>query len=323
MAHAIRIYKNGGPEQLKWEEVSELTPGPTEVRVKNTAVGLNFVDTYYRSGLYAHPLPMTPGSEGAGVIEAVGKKVKDFKVGDRVAYADPLGSYAELVLRPADRLVKIPKGISDQVAAAALLKGLTAHYLLRRTFKVQAGDTILVHAAAGGTGQILCQWAKHLGVTVIGVVGTPEKEKLAKRVGCKHVIVTSRESIAERVKHITKGEGVPVVYDGVGKDTFMASLDSLSPFGLLVSFGNASGAVEPFQLSLLAQKGSLYLTRPTLATYGADREDLLEGAKQLFKVIKNGAVKIAIGQTYPLAEAARAQEALENRQTTGSTLLIP
>jgi len=293
------------------------------VRVRSTAVGLNFVDTYQRSGLYQLPLPFTLGSEGAGVVEAIGPKVKEFKVGDRVAYSGPLGAYAEVLLRPADRLVKIPAGVDDKTAAAMMLKGLTAHYLIRRTYRVKKGDTILMHAAAGGVGQILCQWAKALGATVIGTVGSDEKAVLAKKAGCKHVIVTSRENFVDRVKEITKGKGVPVVYDGVGKDTFMGSLDCLSPLGLLASFGNASGAVTQFNPGVLAQKGSLFLTRPTLITYTATREALVSAARELFAVVKSGKVKIAINQTYPLREAAQAQRDLEARKTTGSTVLIP
>lgn len=323
MPYAMRIYEYGGPEKLRWEEIAVGEPGEGQVRVRNTAVGLNFVDTYQRSGLYQVPLPFTPGSEGAGVVEAVGPKVKEFKVGDRVAYSGPVGAYAEVLLRPADRLVKIPAGIDDRTAAAMMLKGLTAHYLLRRTYRVKKGDTVLVHAAAGGVGQILCQWARALGATVIGTVGSEEKAPLAKKAGCKHVIVTSREKFVERVKEITKGKGVPVVYDGVGKDTFMDSLDCLQPLGLMVSFGNASGAVPPFNPGILAQKGSLFLTRPTLMHYTATREDLLRGARELFAVVKSGKVKISINQTYPLREAAQAQRDLEARKTTGSSVLIP
>jgi NADPH2:quinone reductase len=293
------------------------------VLVRNTAVGLNFVDVYHRIGMYPNALPFTPGLEGAGVVEAVGPKVKEFKVGDHVAYAQPIGSYAEMCLRPADRLVKIPAGIDDKVAAAIMLKGMTAWYLIRRTYKVKKGDTILMHAAAGGVGQILCQWAKYLGATVIGTVGSDDKVALAKKAGCKHVIVTSKEKFVERVKAITKGKGVPVVYDGVGKDTFMDSLDCLAPLGIMVSFGNASGAVTQFNPGVLAQKGSLFLTRPTLITYTATREDLLKAARDLFAVVKNKAVQISINQTYPLREAARAHSDLEARKTTGSTVLLP
>ncbi len=323
MPHVIRIHQNGGPEQMQWEEVTIGEPGPGEVRVHNTAVGLNFIDTYHRSGLYPMPLPMVLGSEGAGVVEAVGPKVKEFKVGDRVAYAQPIGAYAEVLIRPVARLVKIPAGIKDETAAAMMLKGMTAWYLCRRTYRVKKGDTIVVHAAAGGVGQILCQWAKHLGATVIGTVGSDEKVALAKKVGCKHVVVMSREKLSERVKAITKGKGVPVVYDGVGKDTFIESLDCLQPRGVMASFGNASGAVPPVNIGILAQKGSLFLTRPTLVNYTSSREDLLAAARELFAVVKKGAVKIAINQRYPLREAAQAHRDLESRKTTGSTVLLP
>lgn len=323
MPHAMRVYEYGGADKLRWEQVQVSAPGEGQVLVRNTAVGLNFVDTYQRSGLYQMPLPFTPGSEGAGVVEAVGPKVKEFKAGDRVAYSGPVGAYAEVLLRPADRLVKLPAGIEDRTAAAMMLKGLTAQYLLRRTYRVKKGDTILMHAAAGGVGQILCQWAKALGATVIGTVGSDEKAALAKKAGCKHVIVLSREKFPERVKAITGGKGVPVVYDGIGKDTFMDSLDCLAPLGLMASFGNASGAVTQFNPGILAQKGSLFLTRPTLNTYAASREALLSGARELFAVVKSGKVKIAINQTYPLREAAQAQRDLEGRKTTGSTVLLP
>jgi NADPH2:quinone reductase len=319
----MRVYEYGGADKLRWEEVQVGAPGEGQVRVRNTAVGLNFVDTYQRSGLYPMQLPFTPGSEGAGVVEAVGPKVKEFKAGDRVAYTGPVGSYAEVLLRPADRLVKIPAGIDDRTAAAMMLKGLTAQYLLRRTYRVKKGDTILMHAAAGGVGQILCQWAKALGATVIGTVGSDDKVAAAKKAGCKHVIVLSREKFPQRVKEITGGKGVPVVYDGIGKDTFMDSLDCLAPLGMMASFGNASGAVTQFNPGVLAQKGSLFLTRPTLVTYTASREALLGAARELFAIVKSGKVKIAINQTYPLREAAQAQRDLESRKTTGSTVLIP
>ncbi len=308
---------------MRWEEVTVGDPGPGEVRVRNTAIGLNYIDTYHRSGLYPMPLPLVLGSEGAGVVEAVGPRVKEFKVGDRVAYAQPIGAYAEVLLRPVARLVKIPAGIKDETAAAMMLKGMTAWYLCRRTYRVKKGDTIVVQAAAGGVGQILCQWAKHLGATVIGTVGSDEKVALAKKAGCKHVVVMSREKLSERVKAITKGRGVPVVYDGVGKDTFVESLDCLMPLGLMASFGNASGAVVPVNIGILAQKGSLFLTRPTLVNYTATREDLLTAARDLFAVVKKGAVKIAINQRYPLREAAQAHRDLEARKTTGSTVLLP
>jgi NADPH:quinone reductase len=323
MPYAMRIHEHGGPEKLTWEEVDVGDPGPGQVRVRNTAVGLNFVDLYQRNGLYPMQLPFTLGSEGAGVVEAVGPKVKEFKAGDRVAYSGPIGAYAEVLMRPADRLVKIPEGVDDRTAAAMMLKGLTTQYLIRRTYRVRKGDTIVMHAAAGGVGQILCQWASHLGATVIGTVGSDDKAGLAKAAGCAHVIVTSREDFVERVKDITQGKGVPVVYDGIGKDTFMGSLDCLRPLGLLASFGNASGAVPPFNAGLLAQKGSLFLTRPTLATYTATRQDLVKAARELFAVVASGAVKIHVNQTYPLREAARAQADLESRKTTGSTVLIP
>jgi NADPH2:quinone reductase len=323
MPHAIRAHQTGGPEVLQWEEVTVGDPGPGEVRVRNTAIGLNFIDTYHRSGLYPMPMPLTLGSEGAGVIEALGPKVKSLKVGDRVAYAQPIGAYAEVLIRPVARLVKIPAGVSDQTAAAMMLKGMTAWYLLRRTYKVKKGDTILVHAAAGGVGQILCQWGKHLGATVIGTVGSDAKAPLAKKAGCKHVIVASREKISQRVRDLTKGRGVPVVYDGIGKETFMESLDCLSPLGTMASFGNASGAVPPVNIGILAQKGSLFLTRPTLVNYTATREDLETAARDLFSVVKKGAVKISINQTYPLREAAQAHRDLEGRKTTGSTVLLP
>ncbi len=323
MPHVIRIHQNGGPEQMRWEEVTVGDPGPGEVRVRNTAIGLNYIDTYHRSGLYPMPLPLVLGSEGAGVVEAVGPRVKEFKVGDRVAYAQPIGAYAEVLLRPVARLVKIPAGIKDETAAAMMLKGMTAWYLCRRTYRVKKGDTIVVQAAAGGVGQILCQWAKHLGATVIGTVGSDEKVALAKKAGCKHVVVMSREKLSERVKAITKGRGVPVVYDGVGKDTFVESLDCLMPLGLMASFGNASGAVAPVNIGILAQKGSLFLTRPTLVNYTATREDLLTAARDLFAVVKKGAVKITINQRYPLRESAQAHRDLEARKTTGSTVLLP
>lgn len=323
MPYAMRIHENGGPEKLRWEEVQVGAPAEGQVRVRSTAVGLNFIDTYQRSGLYPMPLPFTLGSEGAGVIEAVGPKVKELKAGDRVAYSGPLGAYAEVLMRPADRLVKIPAGVDDRTAAAMMLKGLTAQYLLRRTYRVKKGDTILMHAAAGGVGQILCQWAKALGATVIGTVGSDEKVALAKKAGCKHVIVTSREKVSARVKEITKGAGVPVVYDGVGKDTFMDSLDCLAPLGLLASFGNASGAVTQFNPGVLAAKGSLFLTRPTLGSYTATRADLVKAAAELFAVVKSGKVKITINQTYPLRDAAQAHRDLESRKTTGQTVLLP
>ncbi len=323
MAHAIRITEFGGTDKLRWEEVAVGEPGPGQVRVRNTAVGLNFIDTYHRTGLYPNQLPLTLGMEGAGVVEKVGPKVKDFKVGDRVAYANPIGAYADVLLRPIERLVKIPAGVDDKVAASVMLKGMTAWYLCKRTYKVKKGDTIVVHAAAGGVGQILCQWAKALGATVIGTVGSDAKAVIAKKCGCKHVIVIPREDLVARVKAITKGKGVPVVYDGIGKDTWDASLDCLAPRGMMVSFGNASGPVTQINPGILAAKGSLFLTRPTLFHYVASRLELLAAARDLFSMIKSKKVKISVNQTYPLRDAARAQADLESRKTTGSTVLIP
>jgi len=323
MAHAIRITEFGGTDKLRWEEVAVGEPGPGQVRVRNTAVGLNFIDTYHRTGLYPNQLPLTLGMEGAGVVEKVGPKVKDFKVGDRVAYANPIGAYADVLLRPTERLVKIPAGVDDKVAASVMLKGMTAWYLCKRTYKVKKGDTIVVHAAAGGVGQILCQWAKALGATVIGTVGSDAKAAIAKKCGCKHVIVIPREDLVARVKAITKGKGVPVVYDGIGKDTWDASLDCLAPRGMMVSFGNASGPVTQINPGILAAKGSLFLTRPTLFHYVASRPELLAAARDLFSMIKSKKVKISVNQTYPLRDAARAQADLESRKTTGSTVLIP
>ena len=323
MAHAIRITEFGGIEKMQWTEVDVGDPGPGEVRVRNTAIGLNFIDTYHRTGLYPNQLPLTLGMEGAGVVEKVGPKVKDFKVGDRVAYANPIGAYSDVLLRPAERLVKIPAGVDDKVAASIMLKGMTAWYLCKRTYKVKKGDTIVVHAAAGGVGQILCQWAKALGATVIGTVGSDSKVAIAKKCGCKHVIVLSRENLVSRVKEITKGKGVPVVYDGIGKDTWDASLDCLSPRGMMVSFGNASGPVTQINPGILAAKGSLFLTRPTLFHYVATRADLLAAARDLFAVIKSKKVRISVNQTYALKDAAIAHGDLEGRKTTGSTVLLP
>jgi NADPH:quinone reductase len=324
MAKAVRFHKTGGPEVLVYEDVSVGDPGPDEARVKNTAIGLNFIDTYQRSGLYPLPLPSGLGLEGAGVVEAVGKNVTWVKAGDRVAYAGgPPGAYSEVRLIPGHRLVKIPEGISDRTAAAAMLKGLTTQYLIRQTYPVQAGQTVLFHAAAGGVGMIAGQWLKALGVTAIGTVGSDEKAKLAKAHGYAHTIVYTRENFVERVKEITGGKGVPVVYDSVGKDTYMGSLDCLQPRGLLAMFGNGSGPVPPFDLGMLAAKGSLYVTRPTLMTYTAKREDLEAAAAELFDVIKSGKVKIEINQTYALKDAAQTHRDLENRKTTGSTVLLP
>ena len=324
MPKAIRIHQTGGPDVLQWEHVEVGVPAVGQARVRHTAIGVNFIDTYHRSGLYVLPLPTVLGSEGAGVVEGVGPGVINVQVGDRVAYAGgPPGSYAESRLMPADRLVKIPDGISDQQAAAMMLKGMTVQYLIRRTYKVQPGDTVLWHAAAGGVGLIACQWLKALGATVIGTVGSEEKAKLAKAHGCDHTIDYTKEDFAKRVREITGGKGVPVVYDSVGKSTFMGSLDSLRPFGLMVSFGNASGPVPPFELGLLATKGSLYVTRPTLATYTATRADLESTANDLFDVVRSGKVKIEIHHTYALKDAAQVHRDLEGRKTTGSIVMLP
>jgi NADPH:quinone reductase len=325
MVKAIRIHRHGGPEEMRWEDVEPGQPGPGQARVRHAAVGLNFIDVYHRSGLYPiAKMPAALGMEAAGVVEAVGAGVADLKAGDRVAYAGGApGSYAEARVMPADVLVKVPAGIEDRTAAAMMLKGMTAEYLLRRTIQVKAGDAILVHAAAGGVGLILCQWANALGATVIGTVGNDEKAKLAKAHGCHHPIVTTREDFAKRTRELTGGKGVRVVYDSVGKDTFMGSLDSLAPRGLLALFGQSSGPVEAFNPALLAQKGSLYLTRPTLFGYNVQRADLVACADALFDVVKSGKVKIEINQTYKLAEAAKAHRDLEARKTTGSTVLLP
>ena len=321
MTHAIRFHKPGGPEVLVWEEVAVGKPGPGEARVRHTAVGLNFIDIYNRSGLYQVPLPSGLGSEAAGVVEEVGSNVSDLKPGDRVAYgAAPVGAYSEARLVPADCLLKLPDGVDDKTAAAMMLKGLTAQYLIRQTYRVKAGDTILLHAAAGGVGLILSQWAKHLGATVIGTVSSDDKAKLAKAHGCDHAIVYTREDFVKRVDEITGGKKVPVVYDSVGKDTFMKSLDCLAPLGIAVLFGQSSGAVDPLNLGLLA-KQSLYVTRPTLFTYAAKRENLVAMANELFDVVKSGAVKIEVNQTYPLRDAAKAHADLAARKTTGSTVL--
>ena len=322
---AIIIHEYGGPEVLRWEEVEVGEPGPGQVRVRHGAVGLNYIDVYHRTGLYPlASLPSGIGLEGAGVVEAVGEGVEEIKPGDRVAYASPPpGAYAQLRLMPADRLVPLPDAVDDQQAAAMMLQGMTAQYLLRRTHRVQAGETLLVHAAAGGVGLILCQWARHLGATVIGTVGSEEKAELAKVNGCQYPIIYTREDFVTRVREITNGEGVAVVYDSVGKDTFMPSLDCLRPLGMMVSFGNASGAVPAFEPGILSQKGSLFLTRPTLMTYNAKRTDLLDSARELFRVVEEGVVRVQVNQTYPLAETARAHRDLEARRTTGSTVLLP
>jgi NADPH2:quinone reductase len=324
MSKAIRIHAHGGPEVMKWEDVPTPEPGPNEVLVKHAAVGLNYIDVYVRTGLYKAPsMPITPGQEGAGTVAAVGPGVTEFAVGDRVAYGTgPAGSYSTARVIGADRLVKLPPEIDFNTGAAIMLKGLTAQYLIRRTHAVKPGDTILVHAAAGGVGLILCQWAKHLGATVIGVVSTEAKGDLARANGVAHVIL-GHATLAADVKRITGGAMVPVVYDSIGRDTFTASLDCLRPLGLMVSYGNASGPVTGIDVGLLAAKGSLYLTRPTLATYAARREDLVAASKELFDVVASGAVKIAVNQTFPLKDAGAAHAALESRQTTGSTVLIP
>jgi NADPH2:quinone reductase len=322
MTKAIRIHANGGPEVMRWEDVPTPEPGPGEALVHHEAVGLNYIDVYFRTGLYKSPLPLVPGQEGAGTVAALGEGVTGLSVGDRVAYAGPLGAYATERVIAADRLVKLPDGIAFQTAAAMMLQGMTAQYLLRRTYRVQPGDTILVYAAAGGVGLILCQWAKHLGATVIGVVSTEEKAALARAHGAAHVLV-GKADIAAEVKRITGGAMVPVVYDSVGKDTFMASLDSLAPLGMMVSYGNASGPVGPVDISLLGAKGSLFLTRPSLVTYTAKRRDLEATAADLFAVVQSGAVQIRVNQTFRLQDAAEAHRALEGRRTTGSTVLLP
>jgi len=324
MTHAIRIYQTGGPDVLRWEEIIVAAPAAGEATVRHHAVGLNFIDTYHRTGLYPLPLPSGIGLEGAGVVEAVGEGVSEVKVGDRVAYAGgPVGAYAEVRNIPAHRLLKLPESISFDTAAAMMLQGLTAAYLLRKTYRVQPGDAVLIHAAAGGVGLIACQWAKALGATVIGTVGSAAKGELAKAHGCDHVINYSSENFTQRVREITGGEGVPVVYDGVGKDTFMGSLDCLRPMGMMVTYGNASGPVPPLDLILLSQKGSLFITRPTLMNYTAKRADLEALGAELFEAVGSGKVRIEVNQTYPLAEAAQAHRDLEARKTTGSTILLP
>ncbi len=324
MPNAIRFHQPGGPEVLRWENVDLPAPAAGEARVRHHAVGLNYIDTYHRTGLYPLPLPSGIGLEGAGVVEAVGEGVSEVAVGDRVAYAGgPVGAYAEVRNIPAHRLLKLPETISFETAAAMMLQGLTSAYLLRRTYRVQAGDAVLIHAAAGGVGLIACQWAKALGATVIGTVGSAAKATLAKAHGCDHVIDYTTENFAQRVRDITGGEGVPVVYDGVGQATFAGSLDSLRPLGMMVSFGNASGPVPPVDLIQLSQKGSLFITRPTLMTYTAKRTDLVALGEELFDVVGSGKVRIEINQRYALKDAAQAHIDLEARKTTGSTILIP
>jgi NADPH2:quinone reductase len=324
MPKAIRITQTGGPEVMHWEDVEVGAPGAGQARVRHTAVGVNYIDTYHRSGHYPLPLPTGLGSEAAGIVEVVGPGVTVVKPGDRVAYAGGgPGSYAEARVLPASVLVPIPEGVSDQTAAAVMLKGMTARYLIRRTYPVKAGETVLFHAAAGGVGLIACQWLKALGATVIGTVGSEEKAEIARGHGCDYVIVSTREEIPGRVREITGGAGVPVVYDSVGKDTFLASLDCLRPLGLMVSFGNASGKVAPFDIGILSQKGSLYLTRPTLATYTATRADLEATAGEVFEVLRNGTVKVEVRHRYPLAEAAQVHRDLEGRRTVGSIVMTP
>ena len=324
MAHAIRIHQTGGPEVMRYEEVTVGPPAAGEARVRNTAIGLNFIDAYYRSGLYPMQLPFALGSEGAGVVEAVGTGVDWVKPGDRVAYCTgPLGSYSTERNMPADKLVKLPDGIPERVAACLMLKGLTTQYLFRQTHRLQAGETILFHAAAGGVGTIACQWARALGVTMIGTVGSDAKAEVARSNGCAHTIVYTRENFVDRVKEITGGKGVPVVYDGVGKDTFPASLDCLQPRGLFVSFGNASGPIAAFSIGLLAQKGSLYATRPTLAGYATTRQALTAMANEMFELVLAGKIKMEPRQTFALKDAAEAHRALAARETMGATVLVP
>jgi NADPH2:quinone reductase len=323
MTHAIQVHDYGGPDVLKWEEVKVGEPGPGEVKIKQTAIGLNFIDIYLRTGLYPQPsFPFIPGMEGAGIVTAVGEGVRDLKAGRRVAYAGPVGAYAEERLIAADRVVKIPNGVSDETAAAIMLKGMTAQYLLRRTYKVERDTTLLFHAAAGGVGLIACQWAHALGATVIGTVGSAGKALIARAHGCDHVINIREEDLVAKVKDYTKGKGVDVVYDSIGKETFPASLDCLKPLGTWVSFGQSSGPVPEFKITLLSQKGSLFATRPSLNDYTRSRKDLAATANDLFEVIGACKVKIAVNQTYPLVDAARAHHDLESRLTTGSTVLL-
>ena len=324
MPHAIRIEANGGPDVLQWKEVAVGDPGPGEARVRHTAVGVNYIDTYHRSGLYKLTLPTGIGSEGAGVVEAVGSGVDWVKPGDRVAYCGgPLGAYCEVRVMPAERLVKLPDGISDRVAATLMLKGFTVQYLFRQTYKLKAGETFLFHAAAGGVGLIACQWARALGAMMIGTVGSDDKAALAKANGCAQTIVYTRENFVERTKALNGGKGVQVVYDGVGKDTFPGSLDCLAPRGMFVSYGNASGPVPPFDILMLSAKGSLYVTRPTLFTYAATRQEIAAMAKELFDLVLAGKIVSEPRQTFALKDAADAHRALESRATTGATVLLP
>jgi NADPH2:quinone reductase len=321
MPHAIRVHEAGGPEVLQWEEVEVGEPGPGQIRLRQEAAGLNFIDVYHRTGLYKQEYPFTPGVEGAGVVEVVGPDVTNVEVGDRVAYGGPIGGYAEVRLIDADRVVKLPDAISSEQAAGMMLQGMTAHMLLRQVYAVKPGDTILIHAAAGGVGLIVCQWAKALGATVIGTVSSDEKAELARAHGCDQPIIYTRTNFVAEVERITGGAKLPVVYDSVGKDTFLKSLDCLRPRGLMVSFGNSSGAPDPFPPALLSQKGSLFLTRPTLYNYTAAREELEQAASALFDVVASGKVKIEVKQRFPLKDAAEAHRALEARKTSGSTVL--
>ena len=321
MPHAIRVHETGEPEVLKWEEVEVGEPGPGQVRIRQEAAGLNFIDVYHRTGLYQQDMPFTPGVEGAGIVDAVGPGVSHVMVGDRVAYGGPIGGYAEVRLLDAGKVVNLPDAISSDQAAAMMLKGMTAHMLLRSVYKVQAGDTILIHAAAGGVGLIVCQWAKALGASVIGTVGSDEKAELARAHGCDHPIIYTRQDFVAEVDRITGGARLSVVYDSIGKDSFLKSLDCLRPRGMMVSFGNASGPPDPFPPGLLAQKGSLFLTRPTLYDYTATRTDLDQAAGALFEMVTSGKVRIDIAQRFALRNAAEAHRALEGRKTSGSTVL--
>ena len=325
MVAAVRVHKVGGPDVLTFEDVPVQAPGPGQIRIRNHACGVNFIDTYFRTGLYPSPvgLPFVSGNEGAGEVVAVGPGVTDFKIGDRVGYTSALGAYAAERLLPAERAVKLPDSISYEQAAAMMLKGMTAQYLLRRTYKVRKGDDVLIHAAAGGVGLIACQWANHLGANVIGTVGSQEKAEIARKNGARHVILYRDEDFVARVKEITGGKLCDVVYDGVGKATFPASLDCIRPLGMFVSFGSASGPIDAFNINILQTKGSLFATRPTLNNYAAKREDLLETANELFEVVASGAVKIPVNQKYQLKEAQKAHRELESRGTTGSTILVP
>ncbi len=323
MPHAIRIHDFGGPEAMRWEEVQIGAPGPGEIRVRHHAVGLNYIDVYHRTGLYPQPeMPFTLGTEGAGVVTAVGDGVSEFAPGDRIAYAGPIGAYSQERIMPADRAVKLPDAIGFETAAAMMLQGMTTRYLLHRTYPVGPQTTLLFHAAAGGVGLIACQWAASLGATIIGTVGSAEKAELARAHGCTHVINYREQDFVQAVRELTGGQGCDVVYDSVGKDTFPGSLDCLKPLGLWVTFGNASGPVPPFETGLLAKKGSLFMTRPTLFTYIARREDLLQTAGDLFDMVSSGKVKINVNQTYPLSQAAQAHRDLESRRTTGSTVFL-